>query len=60
MATVNVPRTTAVGCTDHGRAPPRLTNIHDRLVAVGGSLVVESHQGRGTRVAGTIPLTTSV
>jgi signal transduction histidine kinase len=36
-----------------------LTNMHDRLVAVGGSLVVESHPGRGTRVAGTIPLTTS-
>jgi signal transduction histidine kinase len=37
-----------------------LTNIHDRLVAVGGSLLVESRAGRGTRIAGTIPLTTAV
>jgi signal transduction histidine kinase len=35
-----------------------LTNIHDRLVAVGGTLAVESRPGRGTRIAGTIPLTT--
>jgi signal transduction histidine kinase len=33
-----------------------LTNIHDRLIAVGGSLVVESRPGQGTRIAGTIPL----
>jgi signal transduction histidine kinase len=33
-----------------------LTNIHDRLVAVGGTLLVESRPGRGTRIAGTIPL----
>jgi len=32
-----------------------LTNIHDRLVAVGGTLLVESFPGRGTRIAGTIP-----
>jgi signal transduction histidine kinase len=36
-----------------------LTNIHDRLVAVGGSLVVESRSGQGTRIAGTIPLATT-
>jgi signal transduction histidine kinase len=35
-----------------------LTNIHDRLIAVGGTLVVESRPGRGTRIAGTIPLAT--
>jgi signal transduction histidine kinase len=35
-----------------------LTNIHDRLVAVGGTLLVESRAGRGTRIAGTIPLET--
>jgi signal transduction histidine kinase len=34
-----------------------LTNIHDRLVAVGGTLIVESRPGHGTRIAGTIPLT---
>jgi signal transduction histidine kinase len=34
-----------------------LTNIRDRLGAVGGALLVESRPGSGTRVAGTIPLT---
>jgi signal transduction histidine kinase len=33
-----------------------LTNINDRLAAVGGSLVVESLPGAGTCIAGTIPL----
>ncbi len=33
-----------------------LTNIRDRLEAVGGTLVVDTRGGRGTRVAGTIPL----
>lgn len=33
-----------------------LTNIHDRIVAVGGNVVVESHVGAGTRIAGRIPL----
>lgn len=32
-----------------------LTNIRDRLGAVGGTLQVESRHGSGTRVAGTIP-----
>jgi signal transduction histidine kinase len=32
-----------------------LTNIRDRLLAVGGSHVVESWPGRGTRIAGSIP-----
>ncbi|HWH93369.1 MAG TPA: histidine kinase [Baekduia sp.] len=35
-----------------------LTNIHDRLVAVGGTLLVDSRPGQGTRIKGTIPLTT--
>jgi signal transduction histidine kinase len=33
-----------------------LTNLHDRLSAVGGKLDVESSPGRGTRVTGVIPL----
>ena len=33
-----------------------LTNMRDRLEAVGGDLRVESTLGRGTRVVGTIPL----
>ena len=33
-----------------------LTNMHDRLGAVGGELRIESTLGRGTRVMGTIPL----
>jgi signal transduction histidine kinase len=33
-----------------------LTNINDRLAAVGGSLVVESRPGAGTSITGTIPL----
>jgi signal transduction histidine kinase len=34
-----------------------LTNIRDRIVAVGGTLRVESRPGRGTRISGTIPVT---
>ena len=37
----------------HGRG---LTNIRDRLAAVGGALSIDSGPGRGTSVAGTIPL----
>jgi signal transduction histidine kinase len=33
-----------------------LTNMTDRLGGIGGSLKIESAPGRGTRVAGTIPL----
>jgi signal transduction histidine kinase len=33
------------------------TNMSDRLGAIGGSLRVESAPGRGTKVAGTIPMT---
>jgi signal transduction histidine kinase len=34
-----------------------LTNVRDRIVAVGGTLRVEARPGRGTRISGTIPLT---
>ena len=33
-----------------------LTNMRDRLGAIGGSLRVESEPGRGTKVVGAIPL----
>jgi signal transduction histidine kinase len=33
-----------------------LANMHDRIGAIGGSLVVESSAGQGTRVQGAIPL----
>jgi signal transduction histidine kinase len=39
--------------TPRGRG---LTNIRDRLDAVGGTLIVDTRRGRGTRVAGAIPL----
>jgi signal transduction histidine kinase len=32
-----------------------LTNLHDRIAAVGGSLRIESARGRGTCVSGSIP-----
>jgi signal transduction histidine kinase len=32
-----------------------LTNLRDRLAAVGGELHVESAEGKGTRVSGVIP-----
>ena len=33
-----------------------LANIRDRMVALGGALQISSHEGRGTRVSGSIPL----
>jgi signal transduction histidine kinase len=33
-----------------------LTNIRDRIAAVGGRVIVESAPGKGTRIAGVIPL----
>jgi signal transduction histidine kinase len=33
-----------------------LTNMSDRLGAVGGRLTIESEPGRGTRIRGAIPL----
>ena len=42
-----------VGTAAAGRG---LTNIRDRLSAVGGELVVESSVGLGTRIAGTVPV----
>ena len=39
------------------RAPgPGLTHVRDRVEALGGELTIESEPGRGTRVAGMIPL----
>ena len=40
---------------DRVRGGRGLTNIRDRVAAVGGTLVVESGVGRGTRVAAIIP-----
>jgi signal transduction histidine kinase len=34
-----------------------LTNIRDRVAAVGGRVTIESARGRGTRISATIPLT---
>src|SRR4029077_15073575 len=34
-----------------------LTNMRDRLGAVGGTLEIESSPGKGTRVRGTVPAT---
>ncbi len=39
-----------------GRRGAGLTNMHDRLAAVGGTLRVESTGGRGTTVRGAIPV----
>jgi signal transduction histidine kinase len=33
-----------------------LTNMSDRLGALGGRLTISSEPGRGTRVSGTVPL----
>ena len=42
--------------TRHTRGGAGFTNMNDRLGAVGGSLRVESAPGRGTKVAGAIPV----
>ncbi|HWK26100.1 MAG TPA: sensor histidine kinase [Solirubrobacter sp.] len=39
------------------RAPGGLRNMADRIEAVGGSLVIESALGRGTRIVASVPLT---
>lgn len=39
-----------------GSAGTGLTNMRDRLVAVGGSLTIDASPGRGTRLHGRIPL----
>jgi len=43
----------AAGSDDQGAG---LTNMRDRLGAVGGTLRVESDQGRGTRIEGFVPV----
>jgi signal transduction histidine kinase len=35
-----------------------LTNMRDRLGAVGGSIIVDSAPGRGTKLSGTVPINT--
>jgi signal transduction histidine kinase len=42
--------------TRHTGASGGFTNMNDRLGAVGGTLRVESAPGRGTKVAGAIPV----
>lgn len=42
--------------TRHTGASAGFTNMNDRLGAIGGSLRVESAPGRGTKVAGAIPV----
>ena len=37
-----------------------LTNMRDRLGAVGGSITIESAPGRGTKLSGTLPLTANL
>lgn len=70
LATVQIRQdgdTLAFDVTDTGagfdpKTQPRgagMTNMMDRVGAVGGSLRVESSPGRGTTVSGTIPLRTS-
>ena len=51
-------------CVDDGAGLPEgyashgagLTNMRDRLGAMGGTLAIESHSGRGTRVMGAVPI----
>nr|WP_246401872.1 ATP-binding protein [Jiangella mangrovi] len=44
---------------DARRSSSGLVNIADRLDAVGGSLTIDSTQGIGTRVSGTVDITTT-
>ena len=39
----------------HAGGGAGLTNLRDRIEAVGGALYVESSPGRGTRISGVIP-----
>jgi signal transduction histidine kinase len=41
--------------TDQSNGGTGITNLRDRLAAVGGELHVESEEGKGTRVSGVIP-----
>ena len=45
-----------VGFDVHGAAGSGLTNMRDRLDALGGSLQVRSSPGGGTTISGSIPL----
>lgn len=44
------------GFTANGQDGAGLTNMRDRLGAVGGSITVDSSPGRGTKVSGVVPL----
>ena len=39
----------------HGSEGAGITNMRDRIGAMGGTLVIESHPGAGTRVMGAVP-----
>jgi signal transduction histidine kinase len=41
---------------DDPRSGAGLTNMHDRLAAAGGELVIRTEPGKGTSVSGTVPL----
>jgi signal transduction histidine kinase len=45
---------------DAAPAGTGLTNIRDRVAAVGGRVAIDSEPGRGARVSATIPLTPTV
>jgi PAS domain S-box-containing protein len=40
----------------HGSEGAGITNMRDRIGAMGGSLAIESHPGKGTRVMGAVPM----
>jgi PAS domain S-box-containing protein len=42
----------------HASEGAGLTNMRDRIGAIGGTLAVESHPGEGTRVMGAVPVST--
>ncbi len=48
--------TTAAGSTARSPRAPGLTNMRDRLAAIGGELEITSAVGQGTVVTGTVPL----
>ena len=47
------------GFVDGEASGSGLTNMHDRLAAVGGQLLIRTSPGEGTRVSGMVPLNTN-
>jgi signal transduction histidine kinase len=47
------------GFVDGEASGSGLTNMHDRLAAVGGQLLIRTSPGEGTRVSGIVPLNTN-